>query len=138
MIPRMTAVANEHGIDMKYEGRVGNTFDSHRLIWRAREDGGSELQDKVVESLFQAYFEEGKSLGETTVLRDCALNAGMENSSPLWADPVLGKEEVRAEIVSYGREFECTGVPMFIVDGKYVLNGAQEGHQFLRVFEKLG
>ena len=38
----------------------------------------------------------------------------------------------------YGRNFQCTGVPMFIIDGKFVLNGAQESDQFLRVFSKLG
>ena len=53
MIPRMRAVAREHGIEMEYGGHVGNTFDSHRLIWAAREEGGSALQDKVVEELFK-------------------------------------------------------------------------------------
>ena len=37
MIPRMKGVAAEHGIEIDYGGTVGNTFDSHRLIWLARE-----------------------------------------------------------------------------------------------------
>lgn len=54
MIPRMTETGRAVGINFSYGGYTGNTFDSHRLIWKAREEGGSALQDKVVESLFKA------------------------------------------------------------------------------------
>lgn len=133
----MKAVAEEYGIKMEYGGHIGNTFNSHRLIWKAREVGGSYLQEKVVESLFKAYFEENKSLGEQTVLEECANRAGYTDSSAFLSNSELGKQEVKEEMQKYGRNFKCTGVPMFIIDGKFVLNGAQESDQFLRVFAKL-
>mmetsp|Transcript_11204 Transcript_11204/g.19147 ORF Transcript_11204/g.19147 Transcript_11204/m.19147 type:complete len:154 (+) Transcript_11204:373-834(+) len=138
MIPQMKAVAEEYGIKMEYGGHIGNTFNSHRLIWKAREVGGSDLQEKVVESLFKAYFEENRSLGEQTVLEDCASRAGYSDSSGFLSNSELGKHEVKDEMQQFGRDFQCTGVPMFIIDGKFVLNGAQESDQFLRVFAKLG
>ncbi|KAL7524555.1 hypothetical protein ACHAXR_000622, partial [Thalassiosira sp. AJA248-18] len=143
MIPRMKAVAEEHGVKMEYGGCVGNTLDSHRLIWKAREVGGSELQDKVVEQLFKAYFEENKSLGDTAVLEQCASQAGWSSSSDdqtisdFLSNPQLGTGEVQQEKQEYGRTFQCTGVPMFIVDGRAVLNGAQESDAFLRTFGRL-
>mmetsp|Transcript_22779 Transcript_22779/g.49328 ORF Transcript_22779/g.49328 Transcript_22779/m.49328 type:complete len:153 (+) Transcript_22779:375-833(+) len=137
MIPQMKAVAEEYGIQMDYGGHVGNTMDSHRLIWKAREVGGSELQDRVVEQLFQAYFEKNKSLGEQTVLEECASKAGYEQSSDFLSNSELGTGEVRREMQEYGRAFQCTGVPMFIVDGNVKLSGAQESDAFLRVFAKL-
>lgn len=137
MIPRMKAVAREHGIEMEYGGHVGNTLDSHRLIWKAREVGGSELQNKVVDSLFRAYFEESKSLGELPVLEECASNAGLGDVGDFLSDRELGTGEVRGEIQEFGRAFQCRGVPMFIVDGKAVLSGAQESDAFLRVFGRL-
>mmetsp|Transcript_9775 Transcript_9775/g.17596 ORF Transcript_9775/g.17596 Transcript_9775/m.17596 type:complete len:153 (+) Transcript_9775:417-875(+) len=137
MIPHMKAVAGEHGIQMEYGGHVGNTFDSHRLIWKAREVGGSELQDKVVEQVFQAYFEENKSLGEQAVLEECASKAGLAQSSDFLSNSELGAREVRGEMQEYGRAFQCTGVPMFVVDGKFTLSGAQESDAFLRLFGKL-
>mmetsp|Transcript_11089 Transcript_11089/g.19351 ORF Transcript_11089/g.19351 Transcript_11089/m.19351 type:complete len:153 (-) Transcript_11089:119-577(-) len=137
MIPRMKAVAEEHGIDMQYGGNVGNTFDSHRLIWKAREEGGAELQDKVVNEVFRAYFEENKSLGERSVLEECAEKAGLTRSSDFLSDSQSGEREVREEMRDYGRAFQCTGVPMFVVDEKFVLNGAQERDAFLRVFGRL-
>ena len=47
MIPRMKGVAAEHGIEIQYGGTVGNTFDSHRLIWLAREVGGVRVIYKI-------------------------------------------------------------------------------------------
>jgi len=135
MIPQMKAVAEEHGIKMDYGGHVGNTLDSHRLIWKARELGGSELQDKVVEQIFKAYFEENKSLGEQVVLEECAFKAGYKESSDFLSNSKLGTQEVQQEKREYGRE--CTGVPMFVVDGKVEMSGAQESDAFLKVFETL-
>jgi len=54
MLPQMIQTGLSVGIRFSYGGFTGNTFDSHRLIWKARKEGGSELQDKVVESLFKA------------------------------------------------------------------------------------
>lgn len=137
MVPRMRAVAREHGIEMEYGGHVGNTFDSHRLIWAAREEGGSDLQDKVVEELFKAYFERNESLGERDVLKRCAAAAGMEGGDALLGDDERGTDEVRREVREYGRAYGCRGVPMFVIDGKYALNGAQEPDAFLRAFDRL-
>ncbi|KAL3826840.1 hypothetical protein ACHAXA_005682 [Cyclostephanos tholiformis] len=137
MIPRMKALARQYGIEMEYGGHVGNTFNSHRLIWKAREVGGSELQDKVVQQIFRAYFEENKSLGELSVLEECATKAGYKESHDFLSNEHLGTSEVRQEMQEFGRAFQCTGVPMFIVDGRVKLSGAQEPDAFLRVFKSL-
>jgi len=138
MIPRMKATALEHGINMNYGGTVGNTFDSHRLIWLAREVGGSELQDKVVESLFKAYFEDNKSIEERDVLQECAVESGLgDECREMLSSVAMGCDEVMREKEEYGRAFQCSGVPMFIVNGQFVLHGAQEDTAFLRVFGKL-
>lgn len=138
ILPRVKGVAAEHGIEMNYGGTVGNTFDSHRLIWLAREVGGSEMQNNVVERLFKAYFVENQSIEMKEVLQDCAEDVGLgDKCNELWEDDDAGKEAVQQEKAEYGRAFQCSGVPMFVVDGKYVLNGAQEENAFLRVFGKL-
>jgi predicted DsbA family dithiol-disulfide isomerase len=139
MIPKMRNVAQEYDIELKYDGYVGNTFNSHRLIWKAWEVGGSELQDKVVNMLFKAYFEENKSLGELTVLEECGKDAGLDEQllHEFLSNAKLGTTEVRQEMQEYGRAFQCTGVPMFIVDGTVKLSGAQEPNSFIRLFESL-
>ena len=108
------------------------------MIWKAREVGGFELQDKVVNRLFQAYFEENKSLGELSVLEECAKDAGLEEQlHEFLMNSHLGTSEVRQEMQEYGRAFQCTGVPMFIVDGAVKLSGAQEPETFMKVFESV-
>lgn len=95
------------------------------------------MQDKVVEEVFLAYFTENKSLGERSVLEECASRAGLAESGAFLSDPESGAREVRDEMREYGRAFRCTGVPMFVVDGKHKLSGAQERDAFLRLFGKL-
>lgn len=139
MIPHMKTVGDEVGIKFSYLGNIGNTFDSHRLIWQAREIGGSGLQDKMVDALFEAYFENERSLGERGVLEACADRAGMpsEATERLLDDETIGKAEVERERREYRRKWSCTGVPLFVVDGKYPLSGAQPPEAFAEVFEEL-
>ena len=55
--------------------RSPNTLDSHRLI---RWAGGAGVQDDVVEKLFDAYFVEGRNIGDRAVLTDIAAKSGMD------------------------------------------------------------
>ena len=45
--------------------RTPNTFDAHRLIWLANQQG---RQIEMVDALFRAYFQEGKDIGDHAVL----------------------------------------------------------------------
>lgn len=136
MLPQMIQTGASEGIQFSYGGSIGNTFDSHRLIWKAREEGGSELQDKVVDSIFKAYFENEKSLGEHSVLEECAKDAGMD-ATALLGDPSIGKQEVSNEMKEFRTKYRCNGVPFFILDGKYTLSGAQPPEELLAVFEEM-
>jgi len=51
------------GITFRHDliARTPNTFNAHRLIWLAQEEG---VQDAVVESLFRAYFTQGQDVGD--------------------------------------------------------------------------
>lgn len=137
IVPYMVGVGKQHGIEFSYGGHIGNTFDSHRLLTAAYKEGGAALQDKLVEELFKAYFEQEKSMGEAAVLATCAEKAGMKDTAAaVLADESLMAEETQAEMRQYGRA--VSGVPFFIVDGAYALSGAQEPEAFLDLFKKLG
>jgi len=139
MVPRMIKVGKEVGINFSYGGYIGNTFDSHRFIWQARETGGSAMQDAMVEALFKAYFEEEKSMGDPGVLRACAQEAGMppEITQKLLNDPRIGEAEVERERRHFRSKWNCTGVPLFIVDGRFPMSGAQPAEAFDIVFEDI-
>ena len=56
MHERLSLIGKEVGIDFRFGGRTGNTRDSHRLIQLAKTKG-PETQNKVVNALFEGYFE---------------------------------------------------------------------------------
>jgi len=139
MVPYMAGVGKEAGIDFSYGGYIGNTFDSHRFIWQARETGGSTLQNRMVDALFAAYFEKEQSMGEPAVLKACAEQAGMpaDVTEALLNDPRIGEAEVEKERRHFRSKWNCTGVPLFIVDGRFPLSGAQPAEAFDVVFEDI-
>src|SRR5258705_8962667 len=77
---QMTEMGEAEGISFHFDlmARTPNTFNAHRLIWRFRQTGG---QDALVEALLRAYFTEGRDIGSQDVLRDLAIEAGLEHGA---------------------------------------------------------
>lgn len=102
--------------------RSPNTINAHRLI---RWAGQAGLQEEMVERLFRLYFIEGGDLTDVSVLAKAAAEAGMELEV---AERLLASEadvaEVRADIEA-AQNMGITGVPTFIVGGRYAVVGAQ-------------
>ena len=78
-----------------------------------------------MQSLFQAYFEEGRDIGDRAVLALIAERAGLE------ADAIFERlgsdddaENISIEIAEAGR-IGVTGVPFFILAQKLAVSGAQ-------------
>ncbi len=112
------------GIPFAFEqiARSPNTLDAHRLIRWSMSAGA---QDAVVERLFRDFFIEGKDIGDGAVLVAAARDCGMdpEGVSNLLASDA-DKDLVRNEIAQ-AQELGVTGVPFFILNGKFGLPGAQ-------------
>lgn len=102
-----------------------NTFDAHRLIFWAGRDYGSHVQSKLVNILMQFYFEQGKHIGDNDILVEAAELAGMPAQKTRY---MLGTDEsvemVKNQIESI-RSSGVSGVPVFILNKKYALEGAQ-------------
>ncbi|MCX8997700.1 DsbA family oxidoreductase [Rhizobiaceae bacterium BDR2-2] len=122
----LRALGREVGIVYDFEAiKIGpNTLDAHRLIhWAGIE--GPEIQDAVVTALFRANFEEGRNVGDPAVLVGIAAAAGMGEKviAALLASDA-DKDVVRQHIAA-ARHMGVSGVPFFIIDGKYAISGAQ-------------
>ena len=132
----VTEVGATVGIPFHFERvRVTpNTRDAHRLIRRAGESGEAE---PVVEALFNAYFIEGRNIGDRPTLAEIAAQAGLdgEETARFLASPD-GAEEVLAEDMS-ARRIGINAVPCFIFERKYVVSGAQESEFFFPIFDLL-
>jgi predicted DsbA family dithiol-disulfide isomerase len=102
--------------------RSPNTLNAHRLVRWAQTAG---VQDAVVERLFRLYFVEGGNLTDSTVLADVAAEVGMER--PV-VERLLGGDAEKAEVrqeIELAQRVAITGVPTFIIAGRYAVVGAQ-------------
>ncbi|NTF32223.1 DsbA family oxidoreductase [Rhizobium skierniewicense] len=122
----LTQLGKEVGIAFDFDAiKVGpNTLDAHRLsLWAHAE--GREFQEKVVNGLFRANFEQGLNIGDHAVLADIGEKAGMNRDvvEKLLASDA-DKDTVVAEIDA-AQQMGVSGVPFFILDQKYAVSGAQ-------------
>ena len=120
---QMTEVAAGEGLDFRFDlARGGNTFDAHRLLHLAAEQG---LQDALGERLMRAYLTEGEPIGDPATLERLAADAGLPREA---AAEVLASDRYAAEV----REDEQTAaglgihaVPFFVIDRALGAAGAQ-------------
>lgn len=133
---RLTALGAEDGLEFHFErARPGNTFDAHRLLHFAR-DAGPGRQDALKERLFVAYFTEGAAVGDRDTLVRLAAEVGLD---PTACREVLDGDRYVAEVradEAEAAELGVTGVPFFVVDGRFAIPGAQDADTVLRVLEQ--
>ncbi|MET8634495.1 DsbA family oxidoreductase [Streptomyces sp. NPDC004074] len=125
------AQAAAEGLDYRTSGRDhGNTFDMHRLLHFAKEQG---RQDRLVQILYRANFAEERSLfteGDERLV-ELAVEAGLdaEGVRTVLADPAAYADSVRAD-EREAAELGANGVPFFVLDRKYGVSGAQPAEVF--------
>jgi predicted DsbA family dithiol-disulfide isomerase len=112
--------------------RTPNTRDAHRLIRYATLHGKA---DALVETLFSAYFEQGRDIGNQAILADIAAESGFDRAA---AAKWLAGETALADVLGEdrsARRLGISGVPCFILDGGYSISGAQEPEFFFPLFD---
>ncbi|RED13268.1 DsbA family oxidoreductase [Pontivivens insulae] len=128
--------ANAAGLDVDFSKieRTPNTIDAHRVIRWARSEG---LQHAVGSALFRRYFKEGQDISDHAVLADAAQEAGLDRElieRLLASDADV--EDVRAEDAN-ARQMGVSGVPCFIIGGKYAVQGAQDTATWVQIIKDL-
>ena len=124
---RIEPLGEAEGISFAFDAiKVApNTLDAHRLIrWAGA--AGEAVQNRLVRRLFQLNFEEGANIGDHAVLVEAAREAGMDASVVATLLPTdADVEAVRTEIATASR-MGISGVPCFLLEGKYAVMGAQD------------
>ncbi len=137
MTQRLNQIGCSVGIDFRPGGKIGSTRDAHRLIHLTQTTKPPEVQDALVEKLFEAYHKSEKDISSRDVLREIAIDAGLDGLEVNeWLSSSLGRDIVDAE-ASENRKRGYSGVPIFIVQGVHRVDGAQDPQEFLEVFTKV-
>ena len=124
---RITEEATAEGITMNFAAieRMPNTFLGHRLMHFAEVEGGGARQHELADRLFQAYFQDGRDVGNRDTLLAIADEAGLERAA---AETYLagsgGIAEVQAEL-ERAVDIGVSGVPCFLLGGTFQIPGAQ-------------
>ena len=135
---RLTELGAAEGIRFRFDriDRSPNTLDAHRLIRWAGEHGPA-VQNALAAELFSRYFEQGEDVGHPDVLARAAAAAGMPEKG--WCDRLAGdidRDAVRHEAADFSR-VGVSGVPCFILGGRYAVSGAQEAAVLAQAIEQM-
>ncbi len=131
--PRVVAMAETYGL--KFGARNENTRS--RLALEAAKFAEDAGQDAAyVPVLFRAHFVEGRDLSDAAVLVELAQSAGMDGEALRAAlDTRAYKARVEQEL-ALGFMYRLSGVPAFIIGGKYLVTGAQPLELLTQVVDK--
>ena len=135
---RLRKEGEREGLDMQFGKSkvVPNTLHAHRLERWAHVQGGTEGQDRMVETLFVYNFTRGEDLGDKDVLAAAAGEAGFDAAAArAWLDTDEGTAEVRYE-VEWSRENGITGVPCFVLPNGFGVPGAQDAETLARFIRR--
>ncbi|HEY1327159.1 MAG TPA: DsbA family oxidoreductase [Casimicrobiaceae bacterium] len=124
---RVQQAARASGLELAVDriARQPNTLDAHRLIAWAQSEDPSRASE-LVERLFQAYFVEGRLVGDRAELARIAGEAGYDAGA---VRAFLDSDRLREAIAGAdvrARELGIGGVPFFIFNGRVALSGAHE------------
>ena len=129
MDARMERLAEIEGLEyhLTDEGLTGNTLDAHQLLQLGKERG---IQDAVIERLYRAYFTEQRSVFDRDSLVALAGESGLDEAD---ARDVLQRDGYVSAVeadVREARSLGVTGVPFFVLNGRYGVSGAQATEVF--------
>ena len=133
---RLVETGKALGIDFRYsdESRIYNSHRAHELLAWAGETGG---QTPLKLALFQAYFTDQDNIAETETLLAAVRRAGLDEVE---ARAVLEEGRYAAMVdteIAHWQDQNISGVPAFIVNGKYMIPGAQDVETFVRVLDRI-
>ena len=134
MIDTMEAAAAEEGLVYRLsQAQRSNTVDAHRLLHLAADQG---RQGELKEALLAAYFLHTENVADHAVLARLAQEAGLDAAR---TQQVLASDEYADALEADIRQaaaYGATGVPFFVIDGRYGVAGAQPAELFSQTLEK--
>ena len=140
-IARNQAAIRERGAAVGFSfgtrARVWNTFDAHRLLHWAGEEGAAEAQRALKHALLQAYHGQGRNPSDAEVLLEAATAAGLDAAR---AREVLGSDEFSAEVrqaESFWQQAGIRSVPSVVVNDRHLIQGGQPPEVFEQALRQI-
>lgn len=111
-------------------GRIWNTFDAHRLLHWAGEEGAPGQQRALKNALLVAYHGRAENPSEPQVLLACVREVGLDEAR---ARAILASDEL-ADAVREREQFYIShgirSVPAVIINERHLISGGQPSETF--------
>jgi predicted DsbA family dithiol-disulfide isomerase len=117
-------------------GRVWNTFDAHRLLYWAGEQGAQQQRDLKM-ALLKAYHGEARNVADRAVLAEVAASVGLDRQA---AEEVLASGRYADEVRTQEQHFQSLGihaVPSVIINNRHLIQGGQPPEMFEQALRQL-
>ncbi|NML46498.1 DsbA family oxidoreductase [Ramlibacter sp. G-1-2-2] len=126
------------GFEFRREGRgrIWNTFDAHRLLTWAGEQGAQQ-QRALKMALLQAYHGQARNPSDPAVLLDVVEGVGLDRAA---AQEVLQSGRYADEVREAERHFQQLGiqaVPSVIVNNRHLIQGGQPPEVFEQALRQI-
>ncbi|MCS6802969.1 MAG: DsbA family protein [Chloroflexota bacterium] len=118
------------GLEMRQPERPASSRLAHQAAKWAEARGAGDCYRRA---LFAAYWQEGRDIGDLSVLTALAADCGLD-AAALQADLAAGRfvEDVQADSAE-AHAAGISGVPAFVFAGKYLVTGAQPPETLRRI-----
>ena len=140
-IARNQAAIRERGAAVGFSfgtrGRVWNTFDAHRLLHWAGEEGPEGAQRLLKHALLQAYHGQGQNPSDAEVLLEAARTAGLDEAR---AREVLRSDEFSTEVrqaETFWQQAGIRSVPSVVVNDRHLIQGGQPPEVFEQALRQI-
>ncbi|AKG73138.1 DsbA family oxidoreductase [Salinicoccus halodurans] len=134
MNSQVADAAKAAGLDFNMEKVVpSNSMDAHRLVKLASEEG---KEGEAMNRLYKAYFTDGLNVADTETLVQIGTEIGLDSDKirAMLSDD-LYKEKV-IEDQNVANQLGAQGVPLFVINRKYGVSGAQPPEAFKEALTK--
>ena len=141
---RLLGFGDRAGYDFRYAGpgeapaaMMWNTFKAHKLLKSALIEQGADRQTALKQALFDAHFQQRRNVSDPEVLVDLATAQGFD---PQGARAALDDEALGAIVrheQAQAMDMNITGVPAMVVQGKYMIPGAQEPETYANALRRV-
>ncbi|HNW65314.1 MAG TPA: DsbA family oxidoreductase [Piscinibacter sp.] len=132
---RGAAVGFEFRMDRR--SRTYNTFDAHRLLHWAAEEGSDAQQRALKHALLRAHFTDGENPGARAVLIACTAQAGLDEAR---AAEVVDSDEYADAVRERERLYLDAGihsVPAVIINDRHLIAGGQPPEVFEQALRQI-
>jgi predicted DsbA family dithiol-disulfide isomerase len=135
MTERLKGIAAAVGLNYDMEHmHMTNTVLAHQLLHYAKSQG---KQVQMKERIMSAHFVEALHVGRIDVLAQLAADIGLDRAEAI---RVLESGEFIPAFeadIEQARAYGISGVPFFVIDGKYGVSGAQNAEVFVGAFNQV-